>query len=90
MFNHHFYDAEEEKNFERFLSDTKHLMIVLDPPFGGVLEALGYTLEKICRSLVCKGLYYFTVVIAPVHLKMFIWASNFMIKSVLRNIFKFY
>lgn len=56
MFNGHFFGGEQNKksydNFLRtaFLSSSNHLAVVLDPPFGGLVEPIVYCLRKIQRD----------------------------------------
>lgn len=47
MFNHHFFDNEERNRYKKFLENSDVLMVLVDPPYGGLLEALHHTLEKI-------------------------------------------
>ena len=50
MMNHHFFGGEDERTiFEKFMEETedKKVAIVVDPPFGIMVEALAVTLAKI-------------------------------------------
>ncbi|KAK3607860.1 hypothetical protein CHS0354_038289 [Potamilus streckersoni] len=50
MFNHHFFDGKSsEKVFRKFLTEDNgmNVAIVMDPPFGGMVEALAATVKKI-------------------------------------------
>ena len=59
MFNHHFFEREEGKRFGEFLMGAHNLLIVVDPPYGGLLQALQITLEKI-KTVSCKGMHVFS------------------------------
>ncbi|XP_067928630.1 rRNA N6-adenosine-methyltransferase ZCCHC4-like isoform X2 [Watersipora subatra] len=50
MFNHHFYGKTEQENYEKFVQDAKRLVIIVDPPYGGLLGALQLTLNKMTAS----------------------------------------
>ncbi|XP_072522984.1 rRNA N6-adenosine-methyltransferase ZCCHC4 [Salminus brasiliensis] len=49
MFNHHFFNGEEaSKVFQDFLTeDGSKIVMVADPPFGGLVKLLGHTFFKI-------------------------------------------
>ncbi|KAL8586233.1 hypothetical protein ACOMHN_021498 [Nucella lapillus] len=48
MFNHHFFDAGGADRFKSFVREGgAGLVLVTDPPFGGMVEALGATFTKI-------------------------------------------
>lgn len=50
MFNHHFFNGtESQEKFSEFLTEkeNKHVAIVTDPPFGGLVEVLASTLNRI-------------------------------------------
>lgn len=52
MFNHHFFDGEKSSStFNEFLcgSHGDKTAIVTDPPFGGLVEVLAFTLRKIMK-----------------------------------------
>ena len=49
MFNHHFFSGPQSHDvFERFLTEDsgKRVAMVIDPPFGGMVEALAATVSK--------------------------------------------
>ena len=52
MFNHHFFEGVESKAFyEKFLTDGKNkLALVMDPPFGGKVDVIANTLDKIATD----------------------------------------
>ncbi|XP_052100305.1 rRNA N6-adenosine-methyltransferase ZCCHC4-like [Mytilus californianus] len=53
MFNHYFFnDSTSEAVFSNFLteSDDKHIALVTDPPFGGLVEVLASTFKKITET----------------------------------------
>nr|KAG5697730.1 hypothetical protein BaRGS_006252 [Batillaria attramentaria] len=51
MFNHHFFDLRGESIFKSFLREGgKGLVLVTDPPFGGMVEALAATFSKIQQA----------------------------------------
>lgn len=50
MFNHYFFCGEESKEiFEKFITEDpeKRVAMVIDPPFGGMVEALASSISKI-------------------------------------------
>lgn len=47
MFNCHCFDSEGWKNVELFLRNNSRLAIMIDPPFGGRIEPLEYTLNQL-------------------------------------------
>ena len=50
MFNHHFFEGERsERVFSEFVDDPdgKQVVMVTDPPFGGLVEVLATTMKKI-------------------------------------------
>ena len=50
MFNHHFLDCESsEKRLKKFLhaQNGNGVALVIDPPFGGLVEVLGTTIKRI-------------------------------------------
>ena len=52
MFNHHFFGGDlAESLLEDFLqhSEPKSILIVLDPPFGGLVEVLVASVKKIWK-----------------------------------------
>ncbi|KAF6028566.1 ZCCHC4 [Bugula neritina] len=55
MFNHHFYEAAEEERFHQFMASSKSLLIIIDPPYGGLVQALSVTLKKIVATSSCKS-----------------------------------
>ncbi|XP_066520417.1 rRNA N6-adenosine-methyltransferase ZCCHC4 isoform X3 [Hoplias malabaricus] len=52
MFNHHFFNGEETANvFLDFLTeDGSKVVMVADPPFGGLVKLLGHTFSKISHT----------------------------------------
>ncbi|PVD19581.1 hypothetical protein C0Q70_20071 [Pomacea canaliculata] len=51
MFNHYFFDSKGESIFLSFLHDGgKGVVLVSDPPFGGMVEPLVATFRKIEQS----------------------------------------
>ena len=51
MFNHHFFDKGGEKTLSEFLnsSDGKDIVLIMDPPFGGLVEVLAATVKKVWK-----------------------------------------
>lgn len=49
VFNHYFFDKENQQLFEEFMQDRvrDNVLVIVDPPFGGLVEVLLYTLDKI-------------------------------------------
>ncbi|XP_021377170.1 zinc finger CCHC domain-containing protein 4-like isoform X2 [Mizuhopecten yessoensis] len=52
MFNHHFFDGQKSEDvFKQFIleeeEDGKRVAMVMDPPFGGMVDALAATYNKI-------------------------------------------
>jgi hypothetical protein len=59
MFNHHFFGGEESHNvYLEFLRASKDLLIVIDPPFGGLIDVLAFTMQSIVSDYnsCCQGL----------------------------------
>ncbi|XP_041360423.1 rRNA N6-adenosine-methyltransferase ZCCHC4-like [Gigantopelta aegis] len=55
MFNHHFFGGQEDRDlFDKFVAEGKDgkIVILIDPPFGGMVEALGNTLRMLMKQ--CK------------------------------------
>ena len=55
MFNHHFFGGQEEHGgFDKFVADGRagKMVILVDPPFGGMVEALGSTVQTLVDQ--CK------------------------------------
>ena len=52
MFNHHFFNGVEGVSiYEQFLKEAKNnLAVVMDPPFGGKVEIIAHTLQKIDKE----------------------------------------
>jgi hypothetical protein len=52
MFNHHFFNGVEGvSTYEQFLKEGKNnLAVVMDPPFGGKVEIIANTLQKIDKE----------------------------------------
>lgn len=58
MFNHHFFNGVSSKlRYEHFLKDScgndKKLAILVDPPFGGLLQVLAHTIKSITDEWNC-------------------------------------
>jgi hypothetical protein len=49
MFNHHFLEEGGDKVYRKFLSRAQpgELVILTDPPFGGLVEPLAHTMKKV-------------------------------------------
>lgn len=50
LFNNYFFDGlKAEKTFEKFINDSPKgsLILIIDPPFGGLIEAIAKTINKI-------------------------------------------
>lgn len=50
MFNNYFFDGKKSKRIlKNYLCEKQNekLVILLDPPFGGMIDAISYTLKKI-------------------------------------------
>lgn len=59
MFNHHFFDGEKSRKiYLDFLrqdasslpSNQSDILVVLDPPFGGLVDVLAFTLQSITED----------------------------------------
>ncbi|XP_060076756.1 rRNA N6-adenosine-methyltransferase ZCCHC4-like [Ylistrum balloti] len=52
MFNHHFFEEKSTDVFRQFLLEEsgKRVAMVMDPPFGGMVEALAATYNKISQQ----------------------------------------
>ena len=50
MFNHHFFENCGKKRLKRFLTAGSHgVLLLTDPPFGGMVEALSQSFIKISQ-----------------------------------------
>lgn len=47
MFNYYFFDSDGEHCLDIFLHHSKHILILIDPPFGGLMECLAKSIHKI-------------------------------------------
>lgn len=57
MFNHHFFDGSASSDvYLQFIQDPSHspndLLVVLDPPFGGLVEVLALSLLRIGHDVI--------------------------------------
>ena len=55
MFNHHFFDDGGHEKYEDFISGADTLYVIVDPPYGGLVEALKHTLDSIQRDSNSSG-----------------------------------
>jgi len=62
MFNHHFFNGDKSRNvYLKFLkaSCLSDLLVIVDPPFGGLIEVLAFTmkciLEDYCSQQDCRS-----------------------------------
>lgn len=68
MFNHHFFDKDTGKTLlQNFIqqSTPKSIAVVMDPPFGGLVQVIATSLRKIWK-FVClngkdKGIYIYNI-----------------------------
>lgn len=49
MFNGHFFDQHGLKSFEQFIQHNNSILILIDPPFGGLIECLARTVHRMCN-----------------------------------------
>lgn len=54
MFNCHMFDPEGWEHL-RYIAECDRILIIADPPFGGRIEALAYTLNRITSVLMTKN-----------------------------------
>ena len=58
MFNHHFFEGDPaQRVYRQFVGEGagdaeggNDLLVVIDPPFGGLVEVLAFTLQRITRD----------------------------------------
>ena len=53
MFNHHFFNGDKSRNvYLKFLkaSCLSDLLVIVDPPFGGLIEVLAFTMKCILED----------------------------------------
>ena len=50
MFNNHFYYGQNQ--YEKFLARSKNILILIDPPYGGLVKLVSHTLERIQKGSV--------------------------------------
>lgn len=48
MFNNHFFSHRQ--NYEGFVKRAKNLFVVVDPPYGGIVQLIANTIESIRRD----------------------------------------
>jgi hypothetical protein len=53
MFNHHFF--HDKQSYLKFLNKSNNLLIVIDPPFGGLIKLIAHSIEKIKNELPNKN-----------------------------------
>lgn len=56
MFNNFFFDMKHgQEKLKKFIGDTSadHVIIVVDPPFGGLVELIANSLAKLTK--LCKS-----------------------------------
>lgn len=63
MFNHHFFDSRGQKQYLNFITSNpaQDLLIVMDPPFGGMVEVLAHGLHAVLDDVgtECRILWVF-------------------------------
>ena len=48
MFNNHFFDGQTAHNqFVKFISTNEKFVVLIDPPFGGLIQPLAYSIKEI-------------------------------------------
>jgi hypothetical protein len=54
MFNNHFFVLNQKESYFDFLNKSKKLLLVIDPPYGGIVKLIANSLE-----LIKKGCLFF-------------------------------
>lgn len=47
LFNNHFFDETSESKLSQYISSSEETAIVLDPPFGGLVDVISFNLKKL-------------------------------------------
>ena len=50
MFNGHFFNQDGDKRLREFIKQSDKVLLLIDPPFGGLVECLSRTIEKFCST----------------------------------------
>ena len=50
MFNNHFFDLNQKENYLKFIQKSNKLLIVIDPPYGGIVKLIANTIELIRKG----------------------------------------
>lgn len=63
MFNNHFFT--ENKNYLKFLNNSKKILILVDPPYGGIIKLIAKTFESIKKSIfkLIQFIFYHQIIV---------------------------
>lgn len=50
MFNNHFFSSDKKENYLSFLKKSKNLLLIVDPPYGGIVKLIANTIELIKKG----------------------------------------
>ena len=50
MFNNHFFVLNQKESYFNFLNKSTKLLIVIDPPYGGIVKLIANSLELIKKG----------------------------------------
>lgn len=75
MFNNHFFS--EKDNYLKFLKDSKNILLIIDPPYGGIVKLIANTITQIKAD--CDHNNISTILFYPYFTENWVkkWLSNF-------------
>lgn len=92
MFNHYFFDnSTSEKTFKEFITandSSKKLAVVVDPPFGCLVDVMAHSLQKIINiwQELSKSNFFFSFLWVDIFIRCYIVTHT---QSVLWNFVQF-
>lgn len=63
MFNYYFFDSDGEDCLKNFLHNSKQILILIDPPFGGLIECLAKSIDKIRTKFLSSNQHKVSIVL---------------------------
>ena len=51
FFNHHFFHQQEKVQYKNFLKNSEKLVVIIDPPFGGRVDAMKISVQSIKQDV---------------------------------------
>ena len=50
LFNQHFFDDDHKTGYSTFLREANKLCVIIDPPYGGLIQLIAHTICTIRKS----------------------------------------